>query len=106
MRNYTTRLPGASATANSVDKRLSSRDHGVLRAQAECRAAVDAYEEWLTTDGPISDEGELDLAADPRCGTSRRTLPLVTRRHAETFGIEDLPVQLPLDQDLDTGDLP
>lgn len=105
MRNYATRSPDASATANSGDKRLSSRDYRMLQAQAECRAAVDAYEEWLTTDDPISDEGELDLAVDPRCGTSGRTLPLVTRRHAETFGIEDLLVQLPLDQDFDTGDL-
>lgn len=105
MRNHATRPPGASATANSVDKTLSSRDHRVLRAQAECRAAVDAYEEWLTTDGPISDEGELNLAVDPCCGTSRRTLPLVTRGHAETFGIADLLVQLPIDQDFDTGDL-
>lgn len=105
MKNYATRSPDASATANSFEKRLSSRDHRVLQAQAECRAAVDAYEEWLTTDDPISDEGELDLAVDPHWGTSRRTLPLVTRRHAETFGIEDLLVQLPLDQDFDAGDL-
>ena len=106
MRNYASRSLDASATANSVDKRLSSRDYRMLQAQAECRAAVDAYEEWLTTDEPISDEGELDLAVDPRCSAARRALPLMTRRHAEILGFEDLLVQLPLDQDLDTGDLP
>jgi hypothetical protein len=105
MKNYATHGPDTSGAAKGFDNKLSSRDQRTREAHAECRAAIDAYDEWLTADDSTSEGDNAPRTTAPRRRISQPTWHSKTRRYAETFGIDGLLELLPLDQKLDAGDL-
>lgn len=105
MKNYATHGPDTTGAAKGFDNKLSSRDQRTREAHAECRAAIDAYDEWLTADDSAGEADDPIRTTAPRKRTSRPAWHSMTRRYAETFGIEGLLEQFPLDQEFDAGDL-
>lgn len=105
MKNYASHGPDTSGVSKGFDNKLSSRDQRTQEAHAECRAAIEAYEEWVKADDSASETDDAPGTTAPRRRTSRPAWHSKTRHYAEVFDIEGLLEQFPIDQKFDAGDL-